>query len=1199
MKNSHAASNTSCLSCLIIGLLAILVLVVVPWQGKKRYNPEEILMQFEFFLQEHEEHIREEVRIISEEFLQDSTSGLTKEQLASIPDPDDREMTFFIYQEDSLVYWSNNAVPFYLSAFPDLTSTPAIIRLANGWFELFIFRKGIFTVAGLCLVKQEYPFLNQYLRNKYTGMIQIPEEVKISLQEGLYNAYSSQGKFLCSLEIPEKLPPRRDQGWLILILMLAYLFLVAFLFQISSRVQKIFRNRYWLFFILIADILILRGLQFLLHWPKALYQSELFGPVLYSSSWLFPSLGDFLINSLLILIIAYLFYRCWPTRSIDYPPSGWRRSVGMATRFLISFVALFLVMSGIHSLVNHSTLPMNLENISRLTWDSVPAFASIGFLAMAWILLTMRLTVPEVQEDSSLQEKERRKFPFAWFFLAMVLIASCATFVLNRANNQREKERRELIAMRLATRQNPVTELLLQQSVRLIQADSTVQQILAGAGSEADQQVIDDSVESYLLGHYFREYWNNFNIQITVCRASKTLRIQPQGFVVGCSDYFEDVIASFGQKSQEGIYFLDYGYGNENYIARLPISGNNSNLYLEVSSRSSYKDLGYPELLVDRKTYDVPDLAEYSYAFFQDNQLIHRVGEYAYGFELTGYVDTVTGTLIPVPDLMDHFLYRINEKEFLLISKELPTLLNIISPFSYLLILLVFLFTAGYSILNMGELRSLTIRSLRNRLQLSMFGMIITLFIITGMFMMIYLTWLNSEKNEENLLERTLSILIEVEHKFDQLEDLQDAGGEELENILIKFSNVFFSDINLYDPQGILLASSRPRIFQEGLISDLINRQAYRRLHQKRTSMFVQIEHIGELSYLSAYVPFYNTQNKLLGYVNLPYFSRQDDLKREISTFLVAFINIYVLFILLGVVVTYLVSNYITSPLKLLAQRIGRIRIGKTDDKLVWRHEDEIGKLVEEYNRMLDELAISAKKLAVSERESAWREMAQQVAHEIKNPLTPMRLGVQYLQRAWEDRAEDWDARLKRFSEALIAQIDTLSAIASEFSYFARMPEPENETMNLDALVRKSLMMYKDVSSIQIAFQPSPPVKWVYADRRQLLRVFSNLINNAIEAIEAMQAVEGRIVLETDTEGNDHIVRISDNGKGIQKEESDKIFQPNFTTRSGGAGLGLAIVKEIVHSVGGSIRFTSDPGKITTFIIRFPAASAPAYEEKS
>ncbi|MFH1159418.1 MAG: ATP-binding protein, partial [bacterium] len=515
-------------------------------------------------------------------------------------------------------------------------------------------------------------------------------------------------------------------------------------------------------------------------------------------------------------------------------------------------------------------------------------------------------------------------------------------------------------------------------------------------------------------------------------------------------------------------------------------------------------------------------------------------------------------------------------------------LLNAISPFSYLLIFLFVIAFLVFCTVRFTDIRSLTIRSLRNRLQAFMLGLILSSFVIVGILMMVYLVRLNSEKNEENLLERALSILIETEHKFSQYADLNAVGQEDLENVLIKFANVFFSDINLYSPEGILIASSRPRIFQEGLISDRINRQAFDQLATNKSSMFAQTECIGKLSYLSAYVPFYSNQNRLLAYLNLPYFSRQDDLKKEISTFLVAFINIYVLFLLVGVVVTYLLSNYITSPLKLLAQRIGRIQIGKLNDKLEWKQEDEIGKLVEEYNRMLDELASSAEKLAVSERTSAWREMAKQVAHEIKNPLTPMKLSVQYLQKAWDEHAPDWEPRLKRFADALIEQIDSLSAIASEFSYFAKMPEPKNEILDLDELVQTSLAIYRDVSSIHLGFYPSENKKWVFADRKQLLRVFSNLVNNAIQATE--DRTDGRIILKTESAGETHVLEVADNGKGISGEQADKIFHPNFTTRSGGAGLGLAIVKGIILAIGGEISFRSEPGSGTTFQVVFPAA---------
>jgi len=409
--------------------------------------------------------------------------------------------------------------------------------------------------------------------------------------------------------------------------------------------------------------------------------------------------------------------------------------------------------------------------------------------------------------------------------------------------------------------------------------------------------------------------------------------------------------------------------------------------------------------------------------------------------------------------------------------------------------------------------------------------------------------------------------------------------------MLIKFANVFFSDINLYSPEGILLASSRPRIFQEGLISNRIDRRVLDQLVINRSSLFAQTEQIGKLQYLSAYVPFYNNQNRLLAYLNLPYFSKQDDLKREISTFLVAFINIYVLFFLLGVMVTYLISNYITSPLKILAQRIGRIQLGNFNEKLEWTREDEIGKLVEEYNRMLDELTASAEKLAISERTSAWREMAQQVAHEIKNPLTPMKLSVQYLQRSWDEHVPDKEQRLNRFAESLIEQIDSLSAIASEFSYFAKMPEPTNEILDLDEVIQSSLGIYKDISSIKLRFYPSGLKKWVVADRKQLLRVINNLVNNAIQATE--HQADSRIILKTESTGEKHFLEVSDNGKGINPEQEDKIFQPNFTTRSGGAGLGLAIVKGIVLAMGGEISFRSETGSGTTFQVVLPAAHPP------
>ena len=409
----------------------------------------------------------------------------------------------------------------------------------------------------------------------------------------------------------------------------------------------------------------------------------------------------------------------------------------------------------------------------------------------------------------------------------------------------------------------------------------------------------------------------------------------------------------------------------------------------------------------------------------------------------------------------------------------------------------------------------------------------------------------------------------------------------ELEDFLIKLSNVFFTDINFYDVHGELISSSRPQIFDEGLVSERMNPAAYQKLIVDNKSIVIHHESIGSMLFSSAYLPFYNEQNDLLGYINLPYFSRQDELKKEISAFLVTFINIYILLILFGVLITILISNYITAPLALLAEKMSRLRLGRVNEKIFWNQRDEIGQLVTEYNRMIDELGRNAEMFAQSERESAWREMAKQVAHEIKNPLTPMKLGVQYLQKAWNDKAPDWDLRLARFTAVLVEQIDTLSAIASDFSDFAKMPAVVTEKIDLEEIVRFVLFLYQDNSAVRYEFQPGVAIPSVLADRSQLIRVFTNLLNNAVQAIGERKG--GMIRIQLSTEKQYVIVKISDNGDGISVPRAEKIFQPDFTTKTGGMGLGLAIVKGIVEGMNGEISFTSEEQKGTTFIIKIPA----------
>jgi nitrogen fixation/metabolism regulation signal transduction histidine kinase len=365
-----------------------------------------------------------------------------------------------------------------------------------------------------------------------------------------------------------------------------------------------------------------------------------------------------------------------------------------------------------------------------------------------------------------------------------------------------------------------------------------------------------------------------------------------------------------------------------------------------------------------------------------------------------------------------------------------------------------------------------------------------------------------------------------------------------------------------------------------------MQREAYNALAINKRTLFIMEEKTGNYEYLSAYIPFRDNQNKTTAFINLPYFARQQELQQEISSILVTIINIYVILTALAVMVSLIMSNHLTQPLQLIRDRFSRLNLSTGIEKIDYQSNDEIGELINEYNLMVEKLAESAEQLARSERESAWREMARQVAHEIKNPLTPMKLSIQHLEKAWNDHKPDWDVKLARTTKTLIQQIDSLSAIATAFSDFAKLPVAKNSEVDICAVLRSQIGLFSNYPNIEITFDVPDDPRYVYADEKQLSRVFINLFTNAIQAINA--GTKGRISIELTTRPSNHEIIIHDNGIGMSEEQQHKIFSPNFTTKSSGMGLGLAMVKNIIETVGGNITFSSKPGNGTTFIIELP-----------
>ena len=391
----------------------------------------------------------------------------------------------------------------------------------------------------------------------------------------------------------------------------------------------------------------------------------------------------------------------------------------------------------------------------------------------------------------------------------------------------------------------------------------------------------------------------------------------------------------------------------------------------------------------------------------------------------------------------------------------------------------------------------------------------------------------------------------------------------------------------MYDVDGYLLASSRPKVFNVGLLSEQMNPIAFKNVKYFKQSEFIQTEKIGQLNYSSAYQPIYNSKNKLLGYINLQHFGQQREFENQIQKFLVAIINVFILLLAISIILAIFISNWLTAPLRLLQTSFSKVKFGKHNEQIEYNKEDEIGALVKDYNKKLEELEFAAQQLAKNEREMAWREMAKQVAHEIKNPLTPMKLSVQQLLRSYNPEDPKSEDKLKRVANSIIEQIDALTKIANEFSTFAKMPNPNEEKVELLQLINGVKELFTETDGSNISIETDLKELYINGDKDQFVRVFNNLIKNALQAVPNDRI--GKVEIFVQKQNGKARISIQDNGIGIEESKRFKIFVPYFTTKSNGTGLGLAMVKQIIENHNGTIDFESLEGSGTVFKIELPA----------
>lgn len=1171
---------------------------------------------------------------VAKEILAQLAASDNKESYLSIQNFSSRlpeNFNLFVLKDNHLFYWSDNSLPVNIENADSLKHI-RILKTGNGFYQVNSLTDGRFQYYLTDIIKSSFRYQNDYLTSKFNPAYSIPDKYEVLITPTEYPVKDTSGNALFYiLPSDEILFNSVDLSLLTILYTIAYILLIFSIYKLYQRYTSIHSNVFH--FVLFAiDILILRGIIFYFRIPNILYSSDFFSPVYFASSRFLPSLGDLFINSITILGILAAFYRhIYNNKQISTPIILINKVLPYII-FLISIASFYYCCYLIDTLIINSSFKFDPGSVMDFSFYSIIGFLIIAMFLAGFFLFTFPLLrfayKPEVfwqpvftfiflnasiyflsdlvnsYRPAALNlfalclyyliilliRKGFLKFPHATTSILIVLVLTISSaYSVQQQKALKEHDERKLMAVRLSSDRDKLAEFLFDEEENKIKSDTVFGQLFMKAWLYPSEEEL---CINYIRNNYFKGFWTKYNVQVTLCYPEKVLEIKPSGYLIGCQDYFQSIISNIGEKTAStSLYFIRESYDASSYIANIAFGSNalhseKAHLIIELNRKYVPKGLGYPELLLDKSLTNLNDISGYSYAIYFKNELVKNVGEYTYSNNESGDIFRKSDFYFYDNNGYNHLFHKINRDTSIIISCKSDTITDKLAPFTYQFIFHIILLLIATGLAGLGRIKSRRNLDLKTRLQIMLVSLILFSSISVGISTIYNIKSLNAKKNKDMLSEKAHSVLIEIENKLSSFDFLDHTQQPYLEELLTKFSMVFFSDINLYDKNGQLMASSRPQIFDEGLKSGRMTTAAYQQLVLEKRTLFIANEQIGNYNYLSAYLPFRNNQNKIIAYINLPYFAREQELRQEISSFLLAFLNIFVLLTALAVFISLLVGNFLTRPLQMIRNRFSSLNLNRTNEKIIYSRKDELGDLVHEYNLMVDKLEESAEKLARSERESAWREMARQVAHEIKNPLTPMKLSIQHLRKAYQEHAPDWETRLDKTTQTLVTQIDSLASIATAFSDFAKLPQPVNKKTEITTIIRSTLSLFNQHPDINFSFTIPEKECFVFADEKQLSRVFINLLNNSVQSIPPDKT--GLITIKLEPMPQWHKIEITDNGIGIGEEEKSKIFSPNFTTKSGGMGLGLAMVKNIIDSANGKISFVSEKNKGTTFTIILP-----------
>jgi two-component system, NtrC family, nitrogen regulation sensor histidine kinase NtrY len=1152
-------------------------------------------------------------------------------------------IALFVFQRDNMVFWTDNSLVVETRDLLQMESG-RVYNLPNCTVYTRIFTTNDLRIVGVVFLKKFFPYNNELVTNAFLIGGKIPESFKISippLPEAM-QINDEKGKFAFSLVPSEEVSSRQGLHWITLLLYFAVFAFILIFYNDLIRLAIRIVPSFWLLVALVADLVLIRWLLWHFREPHCVFNLPLFTPFQQPVPFL-GSRGDVLITVIMLVYFGLWFLRLFelfPGRKSGVTDknenrlfqslaiAGWLAVITyfLATVWMIRY--LLFQRSGLLEI--HRILTLSFDSIldslmvvglliafilvlyrvinrikSRLTWVQ----SIIGLILVAVIVLGLssesnggvhRISILYLLFFSAIlvvvQQYKKLRLTHGLAAIFLVMIAGFTVYIIDEVNRIKEVDQHTTILAKLSSEHDQIAEMLLTQIDPDIKSDSILMSMVLDRRMKPDDQQV--AITNYLKNNYFGLYWNRFEIQAFSCHDESMTVIQPENTEVRCLDFFvRDMMGPYGKLLPQttGFYYLDNFDGVIEYLGVFnqfdSLAGQQTSLIINMYSRFVAQELGYPELLITGKINRDSLDQSYSYAKYHLGNLQLTNGDFNYSLTSSMYPGKLGEIVEFKSDGYRHWIKKIDNNNEIVISRIFDRNGDKAVAFSYVFVFLFLSWLLFHLVQGWIKGSRQPVLGLKQRIQFTMVSFLVFSFMLIGGGMTYYVIQQYKQSNRKPIMEKTESLLVDLQGKLyksnELTKDWHDQSYRGLNELMIKFSYVFNTDMNIFDARGNLVASSRPEVFDYFLAGHKMNPLAYHSLHYQGKPSIILRESIESLGYYSSYVPIYNQYNKVLGYLNLPYFSRQSEISREISTIVVAMVNAYFILILLTVFLAVVLANQVARPLKLLQIKLAGLRFGKKNQTIEYHRDDEIGRLVKEYNRMVIELQSSAEKLARSERETAWREMARQIAHEIKNPLTPMKLSVQHLRKAWKDGAPNLDVYIDRMTTTLVDQIETMSNIANEFSKFAQVPGAHFEALDLTQKVRRITHLFEDTCKINLIWNDRNPKEiLIYADPEQVIQVFNNLIKNAVQAVP--EGADPVVDIRIEERGEKVIVQVCDNGAGISEELQSKLFEPNFTTKTSGMGLGLAIAKKIMEGSNGRIWFETGKESGSIFFLEWP-----------